>query len=82
MRILLIGFIIMGQFLFPKPKKHVPYKSSYGNPFVDTNVERLRHKRRQKYEAMAALIKRHGGDKRPLKEIAADLSLAEMRRKK
>ena len=53
----------------------------YGNPFK-LSAEQQRHADRQRYEAMAHFIKGRTGDKRPLKEIAADLSRAEMRQKK
>ena len=63
----------------PNPKKP-KYKSKYGNPFK-LNAELQRHADRQRFEAQATIIKKMTGDKRPMEHIAADLSMAEMRRK-
>lgn len=47
-------------------------------PF-ELSAEQRRHFERQRFEVIAHLVKRHSGDKRPVKEIAADLALAEMK---
>ena len=52
----------------------------YGNPFI-LNTEQARAARRDKFEGKAWVLKMFG-DKRPIKHIAADLNLAEMRKKK
>ena len=59
----------------PKPRP----KSKYGDPFK-LSAEQKRHTDRQRYEAMAHLIKSRTGDKRPVDEIAADLSRVELKR--
>ena len=60
--------------------KHETKFGKYGNPF-ELSGEQRRHIERQRLEAMAHLVKRHNGDKRPVEEIAADLSLWGMRKK-
>ena len=50
--------------------------SKYGSPFEMT-PEMKRHANRQRLEVLAYFAKK-AGDKRPLKDIAADISLGEM----
>jgi len=84
MRILIIGFIIMGQLLFGKPKpKYIPPQNRPGfvSPFT-VPPEMKRHNNRQRLEAMAHLIKSSTKTSSSIKEIAAELHMAETRRQK
>ncbi len=56
-------------------------RNLYGNPFKKS-AEQLRHVRRQRLELLAHFVKKSTGSKKSIKWIAADLSLAEMNRKK
>jgi len=51
----------------------------YGNPFK-LSAEQRRHIEQQRLQGMAQFIKSRTGDKRPIKEIAADISRGELKR--
>ena len=59
----------------PKPRP----KSKYGDPFK-LSAEQKRYIEKQRFQGMAQFIKQRTGDKRPVDEIAADLSRAELKR--
>ena len=81
--IIIIGITIMGQ-LFgnkPKPKPKPQQYGKYGNPF-EMSPEQKKHAYRQMLEGRAVLIKKMTKSSSSVEDIAAELSLAEMRRKK
>ena len=62
-------------------KKKKTKFGKFGNPFKMSR-EQKRHANRQRLEGMARVIKKMTKSKKSIKHIAADLSLAEFRRKK
>jgi len=63
-----------------KPESKKKDFGKYGNPFIERDPEKIRHKNRMRLETMAMIVKKYTKDKRPISEIAAEISRGELKR--